>query len=100
MLVNNNELREYVFKYLYLPAIESIYKKGRYWFNTSRPAAYMLVNIFEEVGEKVILCNLPPRWEFVIYLVDSGNTVNTLTKIALQRHNMLENGALPQSLPI
>lgn len=27
MVVKNNELREYLFKYLYLPAIESIYKK-------------------------------------------------------------------------
>lgn len=99
MKVDRDELREYVFKYLYLPAIENMYKKGRYWFNSSRPAAYMLENMFEEVGEKVILCNLPPRWEFVIYLVDSDNTVDELTKIALQRHNMLENGTLPQSLP-
>jgi len=99
MVEKNNELREYVFKYLYLPAIESIYKKGRYWFNASRPAAYMLENMFEEIGEKVILFNVPPRWEFVIYFVESGNTVEELKKIAIQRHEMLENGALWESLP-
>lgn len=97
--MGRDELREYVFKYLYLSAIENIYKKGRYWFDDSRSVAGMLVNMFEEVGEKVILCNLPPRWEFVIYLVDSENTVDELTKIAVQRHNMLENGFLPQFLP-
>lgn len=44
MVVKNNELREYLFKYLYFPAIESIYKKRRYWFKTNRPADYMLDN--------------------------------------------------------
>lgn len=43
MEVNNNELREFVFKYLYLPAMESIYEKGRYWFNASQSAAYILI---------------------------------------------------------
>lgn len=99
MEIDKNELRESVFKNLYLPAVETIYKKGRFWFNDSRAAAGMLVSIFEEAGEKVILYNAPPRWEFVIYLIDSDNTLTELAKIALKRHNMIENGALLESLP-
>ncbi|MBC5788727.1 hypothetical protein [Providencia sp. JUb39] len=99
MNVEMQELRRIVFKNYYIPSVESISKVGRYWISETRPVAHMLSALLKEAGMHVILCNFPPRWEFVICLVDNYER-DSLLEIAYRRHELLEQGADEANLPI
>lgn len=97
--INQETLRAAVFKQHYIPAIESIGSIGRYWFGGTRQVAYMLVHLLDEAGMSVILYNVPPRWEFVVYLADSGFNTEYFKKTASLRHKLIEKGVDKVDLP-
>ncbi|MBC3380422.1 hypothetical protein H8I69_14995 [Serratia fonticola] len=98
--INQETLRAAVFKQHYIPAIESIGSIGRYWFGGTRQVAYMLVHLLDEAGMSVILYNVPPRWEFVLYRADGGFNTEEFKKTALQRHELIEQGVVGTDLPV
>lgn len=91
--------REIVFRKYYFPAIESLGKNRRYWFSEIRPLAHVLPALLKEAGMDIMLCNLPPRWEFVICYTEDYNH-NLLLKIAYQRHELLERDVDEADLPV
>ncbi|AXY35081.1 hypothetical protein [Yersinia pseudotuberculosis] len=99
MSIEQEYLRGVVFKNYYIPAVESIGKVGRYWFSETRQAASMLSALLEEAGMRVILCNFPPRWEFVICLIEDYDR-DFLLDIAYRRHELLEQDVDERELPV
>lgn len=98
--IDYDALRASVFKQHYVPAIESIGKIGRYWFGGTRQLAAMVATLLEESGMSIILHNAPPRWEFVVYLAENGVKSDDLDKIALRRHELIEQGVAERDLPL
>lgn len=98
--IDQEALRAAVFKQHYIPAIESIVSIGRYWFGGTRQASYMLVHLLNEAGMSVICYNAPPRYEFVVYLIDGGFSTEEFKKTALQRHELIEQGVGGADLPV
>ena len=98
--IDKEALRASVFKHHYVPAVESINKIGRYWFGGTRQLASMVATLLEESGMSIILHNAPPRWEFVVYLAENGFKSNDLDKIALHRHELIEQGVAERDLPL
>lgn len=98
--INQETLKATVFKQHYIPAIKSLGSIGRYWFGGTRQVAYMLVNFLDKSGMSVILYNVPPRWEFVVYLADGGFNTEEFKKIALQRHELIEQGVVGADLSV
>lgn len=98
--IDHDALRASVFKQHYVPAVESIGKIGRYWFGGTRQLAAMVATLLEESGMSIILHNAPPRWEFVVYLAENGVKSDDLDKIALRRHELIEQGVAERDLPL
>ncbi|MGC0836978.1 hypothetical protein [Pantoea agglomerans] len=98
--IDKEELRAAVFKQHYISATASLGKVKRYWFSASRPAASMLIHLIESGGTSVILHNAPRRWEFVVYMADSNFGIKELNKLALERHELMENGIAENELPV
>ncbi|MGM7881140.1 hypothetical protein [Yersinia enterocolitica] len=98
--IDYDALRASVFKQHYVPAVESIGKIGRYWFGGTRQLAAMVATLLEESGMSFILHNAPPRWEFVVYLAENGVKSDDLDKIALRRHELIEQGVAERDLPL
>lgn len=98
--IDHDALPASVFKQHYVPAVESIGKIGRYWFGGTRQLAAMVATLLEENGMSIILHNAPPRWEFVVYLTESDVNSDDLDKIALRRHELIEQGLAERDLPL
>lgn len=98
--IDYDALRASVFKQHYVPAVESIGKIGRYWFGGTRQLATMVATLLEESGMSIILHNAPPRWEFVVYLAENGVKSDDLDRIALRRHEQIEQGVAERDLPL
>ncbi|EAQ6103014.1 hypothetical protein DRK59_01500 [Salmonella enterica subsp. diarizonae] len=98
--IDEETLRASVFKQHYVPAVESIAKIGRYWFGGTRQAASMVASLLRESGMSIILHNAPPRWEFVVYRTESDVNSDDLDKIALRRHELIEQGVAERDLPL
>lgn len=98
--IDQDALQASVFKQHYVPAVESIGKIGRYWFGGTRQAASMVAFLLRESGMSIILHNAPPRWEFVVYLTESNVNSDDLDKIALRRHELIEQGVAERDLPL
>ncbi|EPD8212114.1 hypothetical protein ACSEBM_002847 [Yersinia enterocolitica] len=98
--IDEEALRASVFKQHYVPAVESIGRIGRYWFGGTRQLASMVASLLKESGMSIILHNAPPRWEFVVYLTESDINIDDLDKIALRRHELIEQGVAERDLPL
>ncbi|CAI0990362.1 hypothetical protein [Serratia proteamaculans] len=98
--IDEEALRASVFKQHYIPAVESIGRIGRYWFGGTRQLASMVASLLKESGMSIILHNAPPRWEFVVYLTESDINIDDLDKIALRRHELIEQGVAERDLPL
>ncbi len=79
------------FKNHYVKAITSLDKYGLYWFTDTRKIAYMLDTLVLKAGYRVLLCEIAPRYEFVIYESDKFG-YHDLLKIAMRRREEFERG--------
>lgn len=93
------ELEQLAFKQHYVLAVESIEQYGVYWFTDTRTIAGILNSMLRKAGHKVLLCEIAPRWEQVIY-ESSKFTFHDLSLIAQKRHVAFENDVPAHLIPI